>query len=506
MNTPKSEFGRGTGTDLFNAMFEQEAVGVALRAVDPGEARWLEVNKRFCEIFGYSREELLQLTSVDISHPDDLDESAEYNRLLQSGKLKSYSREKRYLRKDGQVVWAKIWLSVVEDSAGTPCLIISVVDDISSHKRTEEALQDSEERLRSFIDASPSAILFKDRQGFYIHANECWNRWFNPQGLDIKGKKVEDFYPAEHARVISAQDAQVISSGRSIEIETQTPFPDGRVRTTLLQKFPVRNSAGHIIGVGGINTDITERKIAEIETLAAKEEAEVANQAKSAFLAAMSHDLRTPLNAIIGFAEIIDKGYFGTIDEKYKEYARDICASGEHLLSLVNDLLDLSAIESGKLSLAKEEMAVASILTESMTVIRDRAEAQGVELVIEAEDGLPLLYADRRAIKQILLNLLSNSIRFTPRGGKITLRATHRDRNHVLEVADTGSGIPANLLSSVTEPFVKGSAAPHMSKESTGLGLAIVKSLVDLHGGDLNIESAVGKGTTVAVTLPGPGD
>ncbi len=502
MKTLETKIGLETGIDLFNSVFEQEAFGVALRSVAPREARWLEVNEKFCEIFGYSREEILQLTAVDISHPEELDEAVEYNKLLQSGKLKSYSREKRYLRKDGHIVWANIWLSAVHDTEGNPSLIISVVDDITDRKRTEEALQDSEERFRSFINASPSAILFKDTQGYYIHANECWHKWFNPKGRTIEGKMVDDFYTAEHASVIEAQDAQVLSSGKIVEFETETPFADGQVRITLLQKFPIRDSGGNIIGIGTTNTDITERKKAEMAILAAKEEAEVANKAKSAFLAAMSHDLRTPLNAIIGFAEIIDQEYFGAIDEKYKEYARDICSSGEHLLSLVNDLLDLSAIESGKLSLAKVEIPVAKILTESMAVIKQRAESIGAELVIEAEEDLPPLYADRRAVKQILLNLLSNSIRFTPQNGRITLRATLRGQVHVLEVVDTGSGIPAEKLGSVTDPFVRGEVDPHKSQESTGLGLAIVKSLVDLHGGDLSIESTVGKGTAVTVMLP----
>ncbi len=506
MENTKTMTGWKTETGLFKALFEQDAFGVALRAVDPRQARWLEVNVKFCEILGYSREELLQLTSVDISLPEEQDDAVEYNELMLSGKLKSYSREKRYIHKDGHVVWANIWLSAVHDAAGKPTLIISVISDISDRKRTEEALKNSEERFRAFIDASPSAILLKDTQGYYLHANERWHEWFNRERQEIKGKMVSDFYPADHAAVVEAQDALVLSSGKSIEIETETPFPDGQVRATLLQKFPVRDAEGTIIGIGGMNTDITERKLAEKAILAAKEEAEVANRAKSAFLAVMSHELRTPLNAILGFAEVISRGYFGAIGDRYKEYARDICSSAEHLLSLVSDLLDLSAIEAGKVALTREELFVDKTLSESLAVFRQRAESVGVSLTIEAAKDLPPLHADRRAVKQILLNLLSNAIKFTPKNGRIVLRAAYRDASHVLEVVDTGRGISPDRLKTVTEPFVTGDLDPHRSEASTGLGLAIVKSLVELHGGGLEIDSILGRGTTVRVTLPGRGD
>ena len=215
----------------------------------------------------------------------------------------------------------------------------------------------------------------------------------------------------------------------------------------------------------------------------------------------MSHDLRTPLNAIIGFAEIINQGYFGSLDARYREYARDISSSAEHLRSLVNDLLNLSSIEAGKLNLTREQ--VPAILQESMSIIRQRAETRGVDLVVDVDEDLPPLYADRRAVKQILLNLLSNAIRFTSADGRIKLSATHCNRRHILKVSDTGEGIPPKLLSVVTEPFVRGESDPHKFQESTGLGLAIVKSLVTMHGGQLNIESTLGKGTTVTVILPG---
>lgn len=248
--------------------------------------------------------------------------------------------------------------------------------------------------------------------------------------------------------------------------------------------------------------EIEVRQRTENLLVQAKNEAEKANTTKSDFLASMSHDLRTPLNAILGFAEIISQQHFGPITEKYQEYAEDIHSSGELLLSLVNDILDLSTIEAGKLALDKENLSIAEIFTECEKIIKERALSLGIDLVVEVPEDLSPLYADRRATKQILLNLLTNSVKFTPEGGKVTLKAAATNKHHTIEVSDTGTGISADMLATITDPFVRVETDPHKTQEGTGLGLTIVKSLVDLHGGELNIKSTVGRGTTVTVTFP----
>jgi len=233
--------------------------------------------------------------------------------------------------------------------------------------------------------------------------------------------------------------------------------------------------------------------------------AEIANSAKSKFLAMMSHDLRTPLNAILGFSEVISHRHLGQDDVKYQEYAKDIYTSGKYLLSLINDILELSTVEAGKQPITKEILSAKDILEESGNFIKEKVRSKGISLVTEAPENLPPLYADRRAIMQILLNLLSNALRFTPEGGRINLKVTATNEHHTIEVSDTGMGISADRLATITEPFDKGDADPHLAHESTGLGLAIVKSLAELHGGKLDIKSTVGRGTTVTVKLPAGG-
>lgn len=229
----------------------------------------------------------------------------------------------------------------------------------------------------------------------------------------------------------------------------------------------------------------------------------MANRAKSEFLATMSHELRTPLNAIIGFSEILIGQYFGLLGSpKYQEYAEDIHASGTHLLNLVNDILDLSAIEAGEHDLDYEELAISDVVDDSSPMILELARRKAIRYTIEVPDDLPPLRADRRAIKQILLNLLTNSIKFTPDDGEIKLRVSTTNTHHIIEVIDTGRGIPDDQIDALTKPFVRGGIDSHKTQEGTGLGLSIVNSLIGLHNGELRITSALGLGTTVSVKLP----
>jgi two-component system cell cycle sensor histidine kinase PleC len=249
--------------------------------------------------------------------------------------------------------------------------------------------------------------------------------------------------------------------------------------------------------------DITERRRAEEDRRLALIDAERANQAKSDFLATMSHELRTPLNAIIGFSDMIEGQFFGALgSEKYKEYAHDIHNSSEHLMALVNDILDLSAIEAGKQPLFKEELIASEVAADCSLIIVNAAAEKNIEFSVDVSDNVTPLWADRRAIKQILFNLLTNAVKYTLEGGEILLKSSATGEFHVFEVKDTGVGVPAEKLSSLTDPFVRTETDPHKAQEGSGLGLAIVKSLVDLHGGELDIKSEVGVGTTVTVTLP----
>jgi signal transduction histidine kinase len=231
---------------------------------------------------------------------------------------------------------------------------------------------------------------------------------------------------------------------------------------------------------------------------------EIANQHKSDFLANMSHELRTPLNAIIGFSEVLLEKMFGEVNEKQLDYLQDIHSSGKHLLSLINDILDLSKIEAGRMDLDIAEFDLRSALQNAMTLVKERAQRHGITLNLEADEAIGEFRADERKFKQIMLNLLSNAVKFTPEGGKIGVRARPVGNAIEIAVTDTGVGIAPEDQKIVFDEFKQVGRDYTKKSEGTGLGLALTKRFVELHGGSIRLESTPGKGSTFTVTIPTP--
>jgi len=228
---------------------------------------------------------------------------------------------------------------------------------------------------------------------------------------------------------------------------------------------------------------------------------ENASQHKSEFLANMSRELRTPLNAIIGFSEVLAERMFGEVNDKQAEYLADILESGRHLLSLINDILDLSKIEAGRMELEANEFYLPSVIDNALTLVRERAQRHGITVGHTVDERLGMIHADERKVKQVLLNLLSNALKFTPEGGRISVRATVRDGLAELSVSDTGVGIAPEDEKAVFEEFRQvGTASKKV--EGTGLGLSISRKFIELHGGEIWVKSQVGAGSTFAFTLP----
>ncbi len=248
--------------------------------------------------------------------------------------------------------------------------------------------------------------------------------------------------------------------------------------------------------------DALERSRRKLRRL--REVADQANAAKSDFLANMSHELRTPLNAIIGFSEIIEKQSYGAVgNAKYREYAADINQSGQHLLGIINDILDLAKIESGQTHVADEIIEVEELARAVLVLLDGMAQSHAVKIVVEISDALPKLRGDRRIVKQILLNLLSNGVKFSPAGSRVRLRAWCDPTGELaLQVADDGVGIAADDIPKAMAKFVQVDGALNRISDGTGLGLPLVESLVELHGGRLNLESRLGVGTTVTAHFP----
>ena len=234
--------------------------------------------------------------------------------------------------------------------------------------------------------------------------------------------------------------------------------------------------------------------------------AETSNKAKTDFFAAISHDLRTPLNAIIGFSELITQEIFGELkNKKYAEYVKDINTSSQHLLNLVNDILDISTLEVNRVDIYCENFDVKEAIKSSLKLLYGLLESKNITLQVDIPDDLPPIYADRHALKKIIINLISNSIKFTRPDGSISISASVSDRAHILKFQDNGIGISETLIGTITEPFTREVADPYCAgQEGTGLGLTIVKALTELHGGELKIYSKQNEGTIVYISLPRP--
>ncbi|MFN4229403.1 PAS domain S-box protein [Parvibaculum sp.] len=404
----------------------------------------------------------------------------------------------------GSEIWCVV--SAVALSMGGEAIVLIGCYDVTDRHRAQEALRESASNLAAAeriahlgnwqLDIDSGTITCSD-EAFRIFGGE-------PQG---KGVTLERFldrvHPSDQLRMRQAtRDA--IDLGQPFRTTHRIVLANGEVRYIRSEAEPVRREDGKVRQLIGTVLDITDLQKATEELRAARNKAEYANQAKSQFLANMSHELRTPLNAIIGFSELMATDVLGPLTkEQYQGYAKDINDSGMHLLAIVNDILDLSRIEVGVTELEEREIDVEELCQFCARTVEGRASSAKLKLTVEPGQRLPILFADQRLTRQILINLLSNSIKFTPAGGTITLTADiAADGALVFAVEDTGIGIAPEDIERVTEPFIQ--AESHLSRryEGVGLGLALTKQFAQLHGASLSIESSKGKGTRVEVRFP----
>lgn len=380
--------------------------------------------------------------------------------------------------------------------------------ELASRHQTERALRKSQDDLKK---AQKLGKIGNWR--WSITRNElisCSEEFASIHGVDLD--QIHELMAHEMERVIHPDDRARVAAeykrfdedGVDFEIEYRIIRADGAVRNVFEIGGAIFDDLGFPVEQMGILQDITELKAAQQVALMSQEEAAQANRAKAEFLATMSHELRTPLNAIIGFSQMIRDNLFEHENQAmYREYAKDINLSGQHLLSLINDILDISKIESGTEELLDDRVDVPTLIRSVEALVKHRAEQGGINLKREIPPDLPGLEADERKLKQILVNLLTNAIKFTEPGGVVTLKAWYRwDSGFVFQVTDTGIGIAPRDIPKVLSQFGQVDSPLSRKHSGTGLGLPLSKSLTELHGGSLDLQSQPGNGTTVTVRLP----
>lgn len=382
-----------------------------------------------------------------------------------------------------------------------------VSSNITEQIKAGREAQNAREQLHvlsSAVEQNPSAVFITNERGVIEYVNEKFTELTGYTRDEAVGRNPRILKSPDTPLVTHKAIWASITNGYEWRGEIKDRKKNGDEFWAYATIAPVKNDKGNITHFVATHEDISERKAAEEMLRDATQRAEVANRTKSEIMANMSHELRTPLNAIIGFSDVMLEGVFGKLNNNhYEEYARDIHDSGKHLLSLINDILDVSAIEAGKLVLRSEVIKLDDVATSSMKLVRHRADEGRVSLAKHIEKELPDLFADERRVKQILLNLLSNAVKFTPEGGTVTLSVVAAPDGGVrFEVEDTGIGMDEEGIQVAMSQFGQVDSTLARKYEGTGLGLPLTKSLVEAHDGTLDIRSRLGHGTTVVAHFP----
>ena len=483
--------------EKFTKAFRNSPDVITITSLDEG--RYVDVNDAFERVLGFGRDDVLGRDAADIGlWAEAADRGHLLEAVLREGRVSNF--ETRFRTRGGEILTCLVSCETIELDGQK--FLLSITRDITERNRLEARVRRALEEQELIFEQSTIGITFmRDRR--FLRVNAMVAEIFGYTPAELVGSDSRLVYPDEGSfQELEWRGYTVIAQGRTYRGEHRLKRKDGRLIWCGLTGRAV-DPTDPSRGVIWIVEDITERRRAHEELRAAKAAAEHASVMKSRFLATMSHELRTPLTSILGFAEIIRDQLFGPVGmPDYAEYAGDICASGRHLLELINDVLDLSKIEAGKFELDVVPFDPRFLITNCLRQARGRATGRDLELSLVVAPGLTVMWADERAVRQIMLNLLSNAVKFTADGGLIEVRARDEGGMVQLEVADTGDGIAADKIGRVLEPFEQVDNRYNRSTGGTGLGLALVNALARLHGGSVHIDSAVGVGTTVTVSLP----
>jgi PAS domain S-box-containing protein len=497
-------------------------------------------------MLGYTAAEVMnKITPADISDPQDVVArartlSAELGTQITPGFEALVFKASRgiediyeltYIRKDGSRFPAVVSVTALRDAQEGIIGYLLIGTDNTARKQIEEERMKLDQRLRdqhfynrSLLESNIDALMTTDPRGIITDVNKQMEGLTGCSRDELIGAPFKNYF-TDSSRA-EAGINQVLSEGKVTNYELTARARDGTLTVVSYNASTFHDRDRVLQGVFAAARDVTELKLFEQRLQEKNRELEEASRMKSEFLANMSHELRTPLNAIIGFSEVLVDGLLGEMTDQQRGFIADIYSSGKHLLSLINDILDLSKVEAGKMTLDLEPVQVFSLFANSLSIIREKASARDVRLIMDAPKELGSIRGDARKIKQIVYNLLSNAVKFSSEGGAVTLRANRVPRDEVgdvsessigrtfplaatefkeflkISVTDDGIGISPDGLESLYKPFSQIDSGLARKFEGTGLGLAMVKLLADLHGGTVAVESEVGKGSCFTVWLP----
>jgi PAS domain S-box-containing protein len=517
--------------EKFRIAFDNAPSGMSIVQAN---GKYLAVNPMLCQMFGYTKEELLAGKLQDITHPEDIEPGNEWMRKMIAGDPGEPEFEKRYIHKDGHVVWGSVRAQWIKNPDGSPIMSVAHVLDITERLKSQQALKESEEIFRNFMEYSPVYVFFKDENIRSIKLSKNYEKMLGKPLNELLGKTMDELFPSDMAKKMIEDDKSILQEGKLVVVDEEL---NGRYYTTI--KYPIQIDEKTCY-LAGFTIDITEKKKAEDILLKQKTEIEKQNQEyaalneeylslneelrtsneelatardkaqesdrlKSTFLANMSHEIRTPMNAIIGFSDLLTSP--DLTPEKQQQFTYTIRQRAYDLLALINDILDISKIEAGQMILSAESGNVEEILSDVYNTFKtiwcDSGKSK-VELFYENS----LLFEENRIItdtgrlRQVLSNLIGNAFKFTSQGS-ISIGCNMIEKNLLqFNVKDTGIGIPPEKQSIIFDRFRQADEIFSQQFGGTGLGLSISKGLVELLGGKIWVDSKPGQGSNFCFTIP----
>ncbi len=486
---------RQAAEDRYRNLFDNANDAIIITDIEDRITSW---NKSAESIFGWTAQEAIGKNFSELVVPGNLrHERQNIVSDVLSGKTVSGVETVR-LRKDGAMIYISPTVSPIRDKEQKIIGLTHIIRDVTAQRQAEEALR----KLGSAVEQTADVVIIANRDGTIEYVNPAFEKITGYTRQETIGKTPRILKSGKQGKSFYENLWRTILSGENFHAVLINKKKSGELYYAEKTITPIKNENGNITHFVSLDKDITERKRAE-EIQRENERLILANQAKSDFLAVMSHELRTPLNAIIGFSEILKQNRAGTLNEKQATYVGNVLSSGKNLLNLVNGILDLTRIESGKMEMLYEEFSVSQTVDETLELIHTGVEKHNILFKKEIETQLEFIEADKRKFKQILFNLLSNAIKFSkPEGGLVTVRAKRTGDMAEFSVVDTGIGIKEEDMGKLFRVFQQVDSGISRKYGGTGLGLAIAKQLVELHGGTVRVESKYGEGSTFTFVLP----
>ncbi|HEX7978356.1 MAG TPA: PAS domain-containing sensor histidine kinase [Gemmatimonadaceae bacterium] len=498
--------GDGGQTSGLYQLLVESVRDYAIFALDPAGVI-LTWNAGAERIKGYSADEIIGRHFSTFYTAEDLAAGKPEKELVVAAREGRVDDEGWRVRKDGTRFWASVVITALRDPDGKLVGFAKVTRDLTARRRAEDELRASEERFRVLVrSVKDYGIFMLDPEGRVASWNEGARRIKGYEAEEILGRHFSTFYPPEVAASgHPAHELEIARRDGSYEEEGWRIRKDGTRFWASVVITPLFGEHGDLIGYAKVTRDLTERRLAqqrEVDDARRLAEVEASNRAKTGFLAAMSHELRTPLNAIAGYAQLMQEGVGGDVSDQHRDYLTRIRNSQQHLLGIVNDLLNYSRMEAGGVVYERELVFAHEVVEGVLAMVTPQIERKQLRLRRGSCPPQIAAIADRLKVEQVVLNLLSNAVKFTPEGGTITVLCSHDEHSATIAVRDTGPGIPADKLEVIFDPFVQLGRTLTSKHEGAGLGLAISRDLARAMDGDVRVESIEGEGATFTLSLP----